>query len=76
VGDRDDPAHQGFLAHRKLIARLDPPLLVHGHVRPMGHHRPDLVLGRTIVRNVVGWHVFDVETTAASRERSTSRHAS
>jgi calcineurin-like phosphoesterase family protein len=76
AGDADDPAHRGFIALRGLIARLDPPLLLHGHVPPVGPHRRDVVLGRTIVRNVVGRHVFDVETPGAGRDRLASRHAS
>jgi calcineurin-like phosphoesterase family protein len=76
VGDGDDPAHQGFVAHRELVVRLAPPLLLHGHVHPFGGHRPDPVLGRTIVRNVVGRHLFDVATIPAARDSSASRHAS
>jgi predicted phosphodiesterase len=68
VGDGDDDVHRGFAAHLDLIARLRPPLLLHGHipVRAGELHRDD-----TTVRNVVGHRVLDVEPTAASQ-----RHAS
>jgi hypothetical protein len=35
-------------------------LLLHGHVHPYGQETPDLTLDGTVVRNVVGRHVFDV----------------
>jgi calcineurin-like phosphoesterase family protein len=76
VGDGDDPAHHGFVAFRDLVLRLDPPLLLHGHVHPVGGHPPDLVLGRTVVHNVVGRHVLDVEAVPAARDQSASRRAS
>jgi Icc-related predicted phosphoesterase len=60
VGDGDDPPHRGFSALPRLIARLRPALLLHGHVHPYGMPTPDLRLGDTVVRNVVGRHVFDV----------------
>ena len=61
VGDGDDPPHQGFAALHPLVARLQPPLLLHGHVAVCGPAATDQRLGRTIVRNVTGRHLFDVE---------------
>jgi hypothetical protein len=61
VGDGDDPAHQGFTALNRLVARLQPALLLHGHVRPGEASSPDRPLGRTIVRNVTGRHLLDIE---------------
>jgi Icc-related predicted phosphoesterase len=60
VGDADDRAHRGFVALHRLVARTSPPLLLHGHVHPHGQAAPDRSLGSTTVRNVVGWHLFDV----------------
>jgi calcineurin-like phosphoesterase family protein len=60
VGDGEDAAHRGFRALHPLIARTAPPLLLHGHVHPYGVDTPDLNIGATTVRNVVGWHLFDV----------------
>ena len=34
VGDGTDPVHQGFPALNVLAGRLQPPLLLHGHVDP------------------------------------------
>ena len=48
-----------------VVARLQPPLLLHGHVDRDGADRR---LGSTVVRNVVGRHVFDV-----APERSADR---
>jgi calcineurin-like phosphoesterase family protein len=60
VGDGDDPPHRGFGALIPLVERLRPPLLLHGHVHPYGVATPDRQLGQTVVRNVVGRHLFDV----------------
>jgi hypothetical protein len=61
VGDGDDPPHQGFAALHPLVARLQPALLLHGHVAACGPAVPEQRLGRTIVRNVTGRHLLDVE---------------
>jgi 3',5'-cyclic AMP phosphodiesterase CpdA len=60
VGDGDDPPHRGFSALHRLVSRTSPRLLLHGHVHPYGSATPDLTLGSTVVRNVVGWHLFDL----------------
>jgi calcineurin-like phosphoesterase family protein len=64
VGDGDDPPHQGFTALNGLVARLQPALLLHGHVRPAEATSPDRRLGRTVVRNVTGRHLLDIEPGA------------
>jgi len=61
VGDGDDPVHQGFPAFNVLTGRLQPSLLLHGHVDPDPAGRRDYRLGRTLVRNVTGWQLFDLE---------------
>jgi calcineurin-like phosphoesterase family protein len=61
IGDGHDAPHQGFAALRPLVTRLHPILLLHGHVAACGPAPPDHRLGRTIVRNVTGRHLFDVE---------------
>jgi Icc-related predicted phosphoesterase len=60
VGDGDDPPHRGFGCYQPLVAALDPPLLLHGHVHPYGAAVPPRPLGGTVVRNVTGWHLLDV----------------
>jgi calcineurin-like phosphoesterase family protein len=67
VGDAPDPAHRGFRALGPLVSRTKPDLLLHGHVHPYGAPTPDRFVGRTTVRNVVGWHLFDVPVGAAGR---------
>jgi predicted phosphodiesterase len=59
LGDLDDPPHRGFTALPALVRRLRPALLLHGHIHPYGTAVPDRHLGETVVRNVVGRHVFD-----------------
>jgi Calcineurin-like phosphoesterase len=61
VGDGTDPVHQGFPALNVLAERLQPALLLHGHVDPDPAGRRDHRLGRTIVHNVTGWRLFDLE---------------
>jgi predicted phosphodiesterase len=65
VGDAVDAPHRGFVALHDLVARLDPVMLLHGHVHPFGAAAPDLTIGRTVVRNVVGRHVFTVASKGA-----------
>jgi hypothetical protein len=60
VGDGDDPPHRGFGCYHPLVAALDPPLLLHGHVHPYGAAVPPQPLGGTVVRNVTGWHLLEV----------------
>jgi calcineurin-like phosphoesterase family protein len=67
VGDGSDPAHRGFRALHGLTRRLEPAVLLHGHVHPHGAHAPGHRLGRTVVRNVVGRHLLDVEPGAGAR---------
>ncbi len=62
VGDlRDDPAHAGFAAYHRLVRALDPRWLLHGHIHPYGQVVPDRTMGDTVVRNVVGAHLLEVD---------------
>ena len=61
LGDLDDPPHRGFTALPRLVKRLQPALMLHGHIHPYGTSAPDRHLGDTLVRNVVGRHVFTIE---------------
>jgi hypothetical protein len=61
LGDDADPAHQGFTAHNALIGRLRPRVALHGHVHPGAGANRDRRLGETIVRNVTGRHLLDIE---------------
>jgi calcineurin-like phosphoesterase family protein len=61
VGDADDPPHRGVRATNRLVDRLRPGVVLHGHVHPYGQHAVDQRIGDVIVRNVVGCHVFDLE---------------
>lgn len=61
LGDGDDPAHRGFHGLHPLVRSLRPALLLHGHVHPYGAAVPEQRLAGTVVRNVVGRHVFDIE---------------
>jgi Calcineurin-like phosphoesterase len=76
AGDREDPAHQGFEALNWLTGRLQPPLLLHGHIHPDDEPIRDHRLGHTIVRNVVGRHLLDIEPGGGARRSPTgARHA-
>ncbi|OZM75172.1 metallophosphoesterase [Amycolatopsis antarctica] len=60
VGDRDDPPHQGFDCLHATVRRLRPEWLLHGHIHPYGEQLPELRLGRTRVRNVVGRQIMEL----------------
>jgi Icc-related predicted phosphoesterase len=76
AGDREDPAHRGFEALNWLAERLRPPLLLHGHIHPDGAPARPHRLGRTVVRNVVGRHLLDIEPGGGTqRSPAGARHA-
>jgi calcineurin-like phosphoesterase family protein len=76
VGDREDRAHQGFEALNWLAGRLQPPLLLHGHIHPDEEPARVHRLGHTLVRNVAGHHLLDIEPGAdARRSPAGARHA-
>ena len=74
VGDREDRAHQGFDALHWLIGRLQPSLLLHGHIHPDETPARVQRLGRTVVRNVVGHHLLDIEPGAGARRSAADPH--
>jgi len=77
IGDREDPPHQGFDALNWLTGRLRPPMLLHGHIHPDDEPIRVHQLGDTVVRNVVGRHLLDIEPGAgARRSPAGARHAS
>jgi predicted phosphodiesterase len=73
IGDGTDPAHRGFSSYRSLVAALRPAVLLHGHVHPVvpvpsrgpvsSHEAniPGALLASTVVRNVAGRHLLDIE---------------
>jgi hypothetical protein len=74
--DGADPVHQGFPALNLLTARLQPAVLLHGHVDPDPVGPREYRLGRTIVRNVTGWQLFDLEPgTGVVADVTGYRHA-
>jgi hypothetical protein len=62
LGDGPDPAHRGFAAFHRLIRRLSPQLMVHGHIHPYGMTQPDRQLGATRIVNVVPYRMLEIET--------------
>jgi hypothetical protein len=75
VGDGTDPAHQGFPALNVLAARLQPALLLHGHVDPDPAGQRDHTLGRTLVRNATGWQLFDFDPATGRVADVTGHHS-
>jgi hypothetical protein len=75
VGDGTDPAHQGFPALNVLAARLQPALLLHGHVDPDPAGQRDHTLGRTLVRNATGWQLFDFDPATGRVTDVTGHHS-
>jgi Icc-related predicted phosphoesterase len=67
IGDGADPPHRGFRALHRLTHRLQPAVLLHGHVDPHGAAAGEHRLGRTVVHNVVGRHLIDIEPGGTAR---------
>jgi hypothetical protein len=77
IGDGTDLPHRGFSGYHRLVATIRPAVLLHGHVHPVvpvpsrGHISSqtatgqDALLGRTVVRNVAGRHLLDIEPAGA-----------
>ena len=68
VGDGDDPPHRGFRALPGVVAALRPAALLHGHVHPHAGPVRTSRLGNTVVYNVTGWHLLEVEPGAGLAE--------
>jgi hypothetical protein len=60
VGDGDDLCHRGFACFHRLVSRLSPRYLIHGHIHPYGQPRPDRRLGDTVVVNAVGHRLLEL----------------
>jgi calcineurin-like phosphoesterase family protein len=71
-GDRDDPPHRGFACLHDAVRRLNPSLLLHGHIHPHGEPVPDRWLGATRIVNVVGYQVLDIAAPAVGSAGRTS----
>jgi hypothetical protein len=59
-GDGEDPPHHGFECLHKVVAELQPRMLVHGHIHPYDQSMPDRLIGATAVVNVVGHRVLEL----------------
>ncbi len=60
-GELEDPAHRGFGCFERLIERLGPGLVLHGHVRPKGSGEPGRTIGASRVVNVAPYDVIEVD---------------
>jgi Calcineurin-like phosphoesterase len=60
VGDQNDPAHRGFVAFHRLVGKLKPKVMLHGHVHPYGRALPDHLLAGTRVINAVGSRILEM----------------
>lgn len=61
VGDRDDEPHRGFETFNRLLRRLRPKLMLHGHIHPHGFTQPEHLVGRSRILNVVPFRIVEVE---------------
>jgi Icc-related predicted phosphoesterase len=65
LGDEDDPSHLGIEALHGVLETLRPTWHLHGHIHPFGMLKDDRSVGPTTVRNVIPWHVIEIEPRAA-----------
>ncbi|HET7465358.1 MAG TPA: metallophosphoesterase [Candidatus Dormibacteraeota bacterium] len=59
-GDADDPAHAGVEALNRLVRKLRPRMLIHGHVRRYGPKMEDLRLGETVIVNPIPYRMIEI----------------
>jgi Icc-related predicted phosphoesterase len=64
LGDEEDRPHLGIEALHGVLEKLQPRWHLHGHIHPYGHPRPDRILGRTTIRNVIPYKLFEVTPAA------------
>ncbi len=62
IHDAEDPAHVGFEAFNRFIARYSPRYLLHGHAHVYRHDAITITqVGPTTVINVYPYRVIDIE---------------
>lgn len=59
-GDMNDLPHRGFESFRGLLERLEPKLMIHGHIHPHGFAKPDRAVSGCRLVNVVPFKVVEV----------------
>ena len=65
LGDEPDPCHVGISALHGVLEALRPGWHLHGHIHPYGMHKPDRQLGPTTIRNVIPWHVVEIDPASS-----------
>ena len=60
AGPAEDAAHVGFVAFNRVIERLRPALLVHGHVHPYGRTQPERREEGTRIVNAIPSRLIEV----------------
>jgi predicted phosphodiesterase len=60
-GDLEDLAHQGFECFQGLVERLEPKVVLHGHVHPQGIEEPETAIGNSRLVNVIPYKVIEVD---------------
>jgi Icc-related predicted phosphoesterase len=58
--DSDDPAHIGFTAINRLLERLQPRVLFHGHVLQYGPMAAEERMGKTLIVNAIPYRMLEV----------------
>jgi len=61
-GDGEDAPHRGFSAFHRLIERVKPRLMLHGHIHPYGQPKPDRMIGTTRIVNVVPYRLLEIDS--------------
>ncbi len=61
-GDGSDGPHRGFSSFHKLIEQLEPRFMLHGHIHPYGHAKPDRTIGGTRIVNVIPYRLLEIES--------------
>lgn len=69
LGDEPDPAHVGIEALHRVLDVSRPRWHLHGHIHPHGMAKPDRQVGATTIRNVIGWHVLEIEPATTGPRR-------
>jgi Icc-related predicted phosphoesterase len=58
--DSDDPAHIGFTGINRLVKRLQPRFLLHGHVLQYGPKAAEERIGTTLIVNAIPYRLLEM----------------
>jgi uncharacterized protein len=67
VTEAEDAAHVGFIAFHRIIRKLHPSVVVHGHIHPYGRTRPERRIDGARIVNAVPSRLLEIQSWATTQ---------